>query len=80
MLKMSFYDGTLNRKVLRAAVETTDKEIVYTHGLIFRHPTTYRKPISKTEAFRIIDNESLLDATEEANCIHLNSYGESDMW
>lgn len=80
MLKMSFYNGTLNRETLRAVIETTNKEIVYTYGLGYRHPTTYRKPIGKYEAIRIINEESLLDATEEETCIHLNAYHINDMW
>ena len=80
MLKMSFYDGTLNRDMLIAVIETTDKPIVYTYGLIYRHPTTYRKPVSKKEAVNIVKKESLLDATEEETCIHLNAFGDSDMW
>lgn len=80
MLKMSFYNGTLNRQALLAVIETTDKDIVYTYGLAYRHPTTYRKPIGKYEAKRIVNEESLLDATEEETCIHLNAYHVNDMW
>lgn len=80
MLKMSFYDGTLNRKVLQAVVETTDKPIVYTYGLGYRRPTIYRKPITKEEAQKVIEKESLLDAEEEENCIHLNAFSSNDMW
>ena len=79
MINMSFYNGTLNRKVLQAVVESTDKLIVYTYGLAYRGPTTYRKPITKEEAQKIIEKESLLDATEEENCIHLNAFSSNDM-
>ena len=80
MLKMSFYKGTLNRDVLKAFIETTEKPIVYTVGYAFRHPTTYREPVSKKEALKIVDRESLLDANEEETCLHLNSFTSSDMW
>ena len=80
MLKMSFFDGTLNRRMLRAVVETTDKPIVYTFGYEYKHPTTHRKPITKEEAVKIVLNESLLDAKEEDECIHLNAFSTNDMW
>ena len=80
MLKMSFYNGTLDRQALKAFVAETKKPICYTCGLVYRHPTTYRVPKSKAEAIRIIDEASLLDATEEKDCLHLNEYGINDMW
>lgn len=80
MLRMSFYYGTLNRERLIEFIESTDKKIVYTYGLGYRNPTTYRKPISKEAAIKIAKNESLLDATEEAECLHLNAYSGNDMW
>lgn len=80
MLKMSFYNGTLNRKQLLAVIETTDKPIVYSYGLGYRHPTTYRKPITKEEAVIIVNRESLLDATEEGHAIHLNAFSSNDLW
>lgn len=80
MIKMSFYNRTLDRDVLRAVIESTDKQILYTYGYVSRHPTTCRKPITKEEAVRIVKEESLLDATEEASCIHLNAFSSNDMW
>ena len=80
MIKMSFYNGTLNRETLRAVIDTTDKEIVFTYGYEYRHPTTHRKPITKEEAKEIVNKESLLDATEEETCIHLNAFSSNDMW
>lgn len=80
MLKMSFYNGTLNRDILKAVIETTEKPIVYTYGYEYRQPTTHRKPVTKEEALNIVKKESLLDAKEEEHCIHLNAYSSNDMW
>lgn len=80
MLKMSFYDGTLDREELVKVIEETDKPIVYTVGLSYRHPTTWRDPISKERAVQIAKTEGWLDATEEDDCIHLNAFDENDMW
>ena len=80
MLKMSFYDGTLNRDIAKEIITNTDKELKYTYGLGYRRPTTHKKPIDKTEAFHIIDTESLLDITEYEDWIHLNAYSDNDMW
>ena len=80
MLKMSFYNGTLNKQALKAFVAETEKPICYTHGFEWKHPTTHRVPKSKEEAIRIIDKASLLDADEEENCLHLNEYSTNDMW
>lgn len=80
MLKMSFSNGTLKRDVLRAVIETTDKPILYTYGLAYRHPTTYKKPVTVDEAISIIQNESLLDADEYDDYIHLNAFSGNDMW
>jgi len=80
MLKMSFFDGTMNKDELRTFVRETEKEIKYTFGLGYRNPTTHNKPISKEEAMAIIDRESLLDAKEKEECLHLNAYSDNDMW
>lgn len=80
MLEMSFYDGTLNRDMLIAVIETTDKPIVYTYGYEYRQPTTHRKPVTKEEALNIVKTEGWLDATEEETCIHLNAFSANDMW
>lgn len=79
-LKMSFYDGTLNREVARRRIEATDKQIIYTYGFEYRSPSTHRKPISKREALVLLTEKSLLDVTEEDDCIHLNAYSDNDMW
>ena len=80
MLKMSFYNGTLDRKELVKFINSTDKPIVYTYGLGYRRPATYRSPRSKEEAVHIAETASLLDANEERDCLHLNAYSDMDMW
>lgn len=80
MLKMSFYDGTLNRPAAKEVITQTDKELKYTYGLGYRNPTTHKKPIDKEEALRIVDTASLLDITEYEDWIHLNEFSSNDMW
>lgn len=79
MLKMSFFDGTLDRDKAKEIITNTTKTIKYTYGLGYRNPTTHRKPISKEEAIHIINTESLLDVTEFEDYIHLNAYSDNDM-
>lgn len=80
MIKMSFSNRTLDRAKLAEEIKRTGKPILYTYGLAYRHPTTYKKQISKEEALRIIKEESLLDANEYDEYIHLNAFSGSDMW
>ena len=80
MLKMSFYDGTLDRAQAKETISKSDKECKYTYGLGYRGPTTNHKPISKEEAMNIIDTQSLLDITEHEDYFHLNAYSSNDMW
>ena len=80
MLKMSFYDGTLDRKKAKEFIAATSKPIKYTYGLGYRHPTTNHKPITKTRAIEIIDTEGFLDINEHEDYVHLNAYSDNDMW
>lgn len=80
MLKMSFYDGTLDREELRKFIENYKKPIKYTYGLGYRNPTTNNKPITKEEAFTIIEHEGFLDARETEEYLHLNAYSDNDMF
>lgn len=79
-IKMSFYNGTMNKDKLKVFIEDTDKDIKYTYGLAMRGPTTHNKPISKIEAIEVIDRVALLDATEYEDYLHLNAYIGNDMW
>jgi len=80
MLKMSFYDGSLDKEELKKFIRKTEKPIKYTYGLKFRNPTTRDVPVSKEKALKIVDRESLLDATEYRDYLDLNAYSENDMW
>lgn len=80
MIRMSFYNGTLNRPELIEFVKNTEKPIKYTYGLSYRHPTTYKVPVTKERAVEIINTQSLLDADEYEDYLHLNAYSGNDMW
>ena len=80
MLKMSFYNGTLDTAIAKEVITNTDKELKYTYGLSFRNPSTHKKPISKEEALRIIDTKGMLDIDEYEDWIHLNAFSDNDMW
>ena len=80
MLKMSFFDGTLNRKILTDFISMTDKPIKYTYGLGYRSPTTNNALIGREKALQIVESEGLLDAAEKEDCLYLNAYSVSDMW
>ena len=80
MLKMSFYNNTLDKAIAKEVITNTDKELKYTYGLSFRNPTTHKKPISKEEALHIIDTKGMLDIDEYEDWIHLNAFSDNDMW
>lgn len=80
MLKMSFFNGTLDIEKAKEEIRKTKKDIKYTYGLGFRNPTINHAPISKAEAIRKIETASLLDVIEYENYIHLNEYSNNDMW
>lgn len=80
MIKMSFFDGTLNREEAIAAIKKENKPCVYTYGLRYRNPTTKDVYITKEEAIEIINKESLLDITEYEDRFDLNAYSGNDMW
>lgn len=79
-MRMSFYDGTLNRIKAKAIIQKTDRKILYTHGLKYRKPTTYMKDITKEEAYNLISRESFLDINMTKDYIELNTYSENDMY
>lgn len=79
-LNMSFYNGTLNKKILKEFIENTGKPIRYTFGFKYRNPTIRDAPVSKEKALEIVSRESLLDAKELDNCLDLNAYSGNDMW
>ena len=79
-IDMSFYRGTLNKEILKAFIEKTDKPIRYTYGLKYRNPTILNVPVSKEEALQIVDSQSMLDAKELDDVLDLQAYSSNDMW
>ena len=80
MLKMSFYNGSMDREKLKDFILETDKPILYTHGFKWKGPTTYKIPVTKEKALDIVNNKNLLDADEYEDYLDLNSYSDNDMW
>ena len=80
IMKMSFYDDSLNRALAEVIFEKTKRPLIYTHGYEYRHPTTCRKPIGIEDAMRILKDNSYLDISFEEECIHLNTFSSNDMY
>lgn len=80
MIKMSFYDGTLDREKALELIQDTDKVIKYTYGLGYRNPTTYKEPITKLQAIKMINRNGMIDITEYDDWIHINEFSDNDMW
>lgn len=81
IMKMSFYNDTLDRNLAWAIIKKTKRPLVYTHGLVYRNPTTLRKPISVLEAQEIVlQKGNLLDISFNSENVHLNTFSGSDMW
>ena len=79
MLKMSFYDGTLDRVKAREVVEASEKPLLFHYGFAFRGAG--KRPITKEKALSIIDDSgNYLDITETDNEILLNTFSSNDMW
>lgn len=81
ILKMSFYDGTLDREKAKIIIKKSrERRITYTYGFGFRNPTTNHAPKTKEEAYEIIDNQGYLDIDFNETEIHLNAFSSNDMW
>lgn len=63
-----------------AFMKRTKKPFVYTCGLAYRHPTIYRVPIGRKTAIENLLGSRLVDVTEEADCVHVNTFTGNDMW
>ena len=77
----SFYNGTLNKnkKEIIDLINSTDT-ILYTNGLEYRNPTTYRVPISKDKAIELIESNGLIDVYHNENCLYIQEYSSNDMY
>ena len=79
MLKMSFYDGTLNREKAKELIEKTQKNITFPHRYEYRG--VQRKEITKEKAIKIINNKgNYLDVEEYENEIFLNTFSSNDLF
>lgn len=79
MIKMSFYDGTLDRAKAKEVVEASEKPLMFRYGFAFRGAE--KRPITKEKALSIIDDSgNYLDITETDNEILLNTFSSNDMW
>lgn len=77
MLKMSFYNGTLDRVKAREIVAATEKTLKYRYGFEYRGAEAV--PISKEKALAVIEKEGYLDIDETETEIVLNAYSSNDM-
>ena len=78
-LRMSSLDSSLDTDVAIDTIINSNKPCVYTHGYAYRHPTTYRVPISKEKAIEIIERSDAVDVEEEADVFHINTLGGNDL-
>lgn len=79
MLKMSFYDGTLDRARAKEVVEASKKPLMFRFGFAYRGAE--KRPITKERALSIIeDSGNYLDIEESETEILLNTYSSNDMW
>lgn len=81
VLKMSFYDSSLERARAAAIIRKSKRPIVYTHGYGWKNPTTYRKSIDKETALSIVrDTGNYLDIQFEEKEIHVNTFSGNDLY
>ena len=79
MLKMSFYDGTLDRARAKEVVEASEKPLMFRFGFAYRGAE--KRPVTKERALSIIeDSGNYLDIEESETEILLNTYSSNDMW
>lgn len=79
MIKMSFYDGTLDRARAKEVVEASEKPLMFRFG--FAYKGAEKRPITKEKALSIIeDSGNYLDIEESETEILLNTYSSNDMW
>ena len=78
-LRMSYFDSSLNVDVAIDTILNSDKPCVYTYGLTYRNPTTYRVLISKDKAISLIKSGGV-DVEEEADAFHINKLSGNDLY
>lgn len=81
MINYSFFSESKSTKEeALKLLQDTDKKILYTYGLKFRHPTTYEVPISNSEALKKFMNNGLNDVVEYEDYIDFNQYSSNDLY
>ena len=82
MFKYSFMSrhSTNTREEIKDFLNSTSKPILYTYGLAYRRPTTYKVPITVEKAFEIMAENSTFDLDEYEDYVHLNAYSGNDLW
>lgn len=83
MFKYTFFNSKNSpntHEEIEGFLRSTTKPILYTYGLGYRHPTTYKVPVDLDRALEIVKTQSLLDVDEYEDYVHLNAYSDNDMW
>lgn len=80
MLKMSFFNGNLNKEKAIKFIQETKKPCVFTAGFKYKNPTIYEVYITKEEAIEKIKTESFLEIKEYENKVDLNAFSSNDMF
>ena len=60
-------------------IRTTDKELRYTYGLLYRNPTTKKVLVSREKALEYA-SDSIVDITEYADYVHINRFSSNDLF
>ena len=76
-IKMSFYDGTLDKEKARQTIQNTNKSLLYRYGYAWKGAST--RAIKKDDALKVLD-KSLIDITEDDYNILINEFSSNDMW
>ena len=76
-IKMSFYDGTLDKEKARQLIQNTNKSLLYRYGYAWKGATT--QAINKADALNVL-NKSLIDITENDYDILINEFDGNDMF
>ena len=72
--------GATPLPLCQAVIANTNKKILYTYGLRYRHPSTMDAPISKEKALAILERGGFIDVDENENAISITEYSTNDMW
>ena len=68
-----------NKDGLFEFLRNTAKPIKHTHGLSYRCPVIFQKPVSAEEAIQSL-NKYTGEVEEHETFIHVNTYSSNDLW